>query len=311
MSEIVKMDEMAAIRLPMDSFMLCTEEFINVRDYAKASKKTVASILKVFYNWIRERPTGTAIEYRDYLAVDRKKSKNYIQTTFSVLRLFFDFLMDKQITTFNPFRTVVIRKGASEFDQSRILSDEEVTAIVNALDHVTPRAAALAAIMLNTGLRCQALVNAKMEHIDHKMDVPRLFVKHKGHSKEDAYVWLNPMALHYLKKWLRVRPLTKSNALFICYKYPFEKISYFVIRKDMNSIFEMCNIKDRTPHCFRHTAITLARRAGATMLDVKMMAGHVDIRTTEIYDHSARRITHAPELAIYNVLRRNEYESGT
>jgi integrase len=41
-----------------------------------------------------------------------------------------------------------------------------------------------------------------------------------------------------------------------------------------------------SPHSLRHTAITLALDAGASLRDVQDYAGHQDPRTTRRYDHS-------------------------
>jgi hypothetical protein len=41
-----------------------------------------------------------------------------------------------------------------------------------------------------------------------------------------------------------------------------------------------------SPHCLRHSAITFALDAGATLRDVQDYAGHKDPRTTRRYDHA-------------------------
>ncbi len=41
-----------------------------------------------------------------------------------------------------------------------------------------------------------------------------------------------------------------------------------------------------SPHCLRHSAITLALDAGASLRDVQDYAGHKDPRTTRRYDHA-------------------------
>jgi integrase/recombinase XerD len=44
--------------------------------------------------------------------------------------------------------------------------------------------------------------------------------------------------------------------------------------------------KQLSPHCLRHSAITFALDAGASLRDVQDYAGHKDPRTTRRYDHS-------------------------
>jgi integrase/recombinase XerD len=45
-----------------------------------------------------------------------------------------------------------------------------------------------------------------------------------------------------------------------------------------------------TPHSMRHTAITLALDAGASLRDVQDFTGHRDPRTTRRYDHSRHNL---------------------
>jgi site-specific recombinase XerD len=44
--------------------------------------------------------------------------------------------------------------------------------------------------------------------------------------------------------------------------------------------------QELSPHSLRHSAITFALDAGATLRDVQDYAGHKDPRTTRRYDHS-------------------------
>ncbi|HET9720893.1 MAG TPA: tyrosine-type recombinase/integrase [Solirubrobacteraceae bacterium] len=45
-----------------------------------------------------------------------------------------------------------------------------------------------------------------------------------------------------------------------------------------------------SPHCLRHSAITFALDAGASLRDVQDYAGHKDPRATRRYDHSRDRL---------------------
>jgi integrase/recombinase XerD len=49
-----------------------------------------------------------------------------------------------------------------------------------------------------------------------------------------------------------------------------------------------------SPHSLRHTAITLALDAGASLHDVQDYAGHADTRTTRRYDHSRDSLGRSP-----------------
>ena len=50
-----------------------------------------------------------------------------------------------------------------------------------------------------------------------------------------------------------------------------------------------------TAHSFRHTAVTCALLAGASIRDVQQMARHASPLTTERYAHDLRRLEDAAE----------------
>jgi integrase/recombinase XerD len=58
-----------------------------------------------------------------------------------------------------------------------------------------------------------------------------------------------------------------------------------------------------TAHSLRHTAITLALQAGASIQEAQALGRHANINTTMIYAHNINRITHAPERKIDELLQ--------
>lgn len=57
-----------------------------------------------------------------------------------------------------------------------------------------------------------------------------------------------------------------------------------------------------SPHSLRHTAVTLALQAGASLQETQAMARHQSITTTMIYAHTLHRLAQAPERKIYSLL---------
>jgi integrase/recombinase XerD len=57
-----------------------------------------------------------------------------------------------------------------------------------------------------------------------------------------------------------------------------------------------------TAHSLRHTAITLALQAGASIQEAQALGRHANINTTMIYAHNINRIAHAPERKIDRIL---------
>jgi site-specific recombinase XerD len=57
-----------------------------------------------------------------------------------------------------------------------------------------------------------------------------------------------------------------------------------------------------SPHSLRHTAITLALDAGATLRDVQDFARHKDPRTTRRYDHTRQNLDRSPAYTLASYL---------
>jgi integrase len=61
-----------------------------------------------------------------------------------------------------------------------------------------------------------------------------------------------------------------------------------------------------TAHSVRHTCITLALQAGATVQEAQALARHANINTTLIYAHNIDRIKQAPERKVAALLSGND-----
>jgi integrase len=57
-----------------------------------------------------------------------------------------------------------------------------------------------------------------------------------------------------------------------------------------------------SPHSLRHTAITLALDAGATLRDVQDFSRHKDPRTTRRYDHTRQNFDRSPAYTLASYL---------
>ena len=58
-----------------------------------------------------------------------------------------------------------------------------------------------------------------------------------------------------------------------------------------------------TSHSTRHTAISLAIEAGATLEQAQILARHKDPKTTQIYIHNKNRFLENAESKIYKFLK--------
>lgn len=276
------------------------DEFIALRDYAESSAYQVRHVIRRFLEWAAESNASNPLQFRQYMMVERGTSRSTIATQFSILRIFWEYLVHRGMVAHNPFRLVTVRH--SETAERKALSDNEVGQLFAVLAGIDTRTRGVINLMLRTGLRIQAVRLADVEDIDTSTEPHRMWVWQKGHHAKDLFVLLYPGAMRALAEWLDYRPPSDDPALFISLKHPHKRLSYHSYYKNIQRVFDAAGLSGYSPHTLRHTAITLARRHGATLDGVREMAGHTDPKTTLRYDHSIQRWKNPPEEVLDNLL---------
>lgn len=293
MGEIIRIDDTKLERIPNDEVIdRLIDEFIEYRDYTGRSAELVRQTIKRFFKWQRMHNPETPIEYRTYL-LDTGHKRSYIANQFSILRVFWEFLVVTKRATANPFRIVVVRQPDRP---ARVgLSEEQLKTLIETVEKMDIRTQAIINLMARTALRLQAVSALDVGDLDYSSNPPRLWVRHKGKHEKQDFVFVYPKVREKLERWLRHRPDTKTKAMFVQMRFPYERLTehgvYTVVRKALKK----AGIQGRTPHDLRHTAITLARKAGVPLDAVREMAGHKSMDTTLHYDHSVQRTIIAPE----------------
>jgi len=276
------------------------EEFMALRDYAESSAYQVRHVIRRFIEWASKTNASNPLQFRQYMMVERGTARSTIATQFSILRIFWEYLMHKGVVTHNPFRMVTVRH--SEITERKALSDDEVERLITTLATADTRTRAIVNLMIRTGLRIQAVRLADVEDIDTSTNPHRMWVWQKGHHAKDLFVLLYPGAMRALAEWLDYRPVSDDPALFISMNCPNKRLSYHAYYKSIQRVFTAAGLSGYSPHTLRHTAITLARQHGATLDSVREMAGHADPKTTLRYDHSIQRWKNPPEEVLDNLL---------
>ena len=166
---------------------------------------------------------------------------------------------------------------------------------------------AIVNLLMRTGLRTIEAQRALIEDISVKDGQTILYIQGKGRDYKDDFVVLTPATLDPLKDYLNLRGETDSKMpLFVSHGnrskgQPLNVGSISRIIKTALRASGMDNAK-YTAHSLRHTACTLAIKAGVNIVDVQKFARHSNINTTMIYIHDINRIENAPEIKIDNFL---------
>jgi integrase/recombinase XerD len=133
---------------------------------------------------------------------------------------------------------------------------------------------ALLYFMFYTGLRREEIVGLKREHIDLEQSRVKVFMPK---VKLERYIPFLKVVRDLLEVYFQTEP-EMTNAF---------NISYNQIRNVFKKIRkELPNLKDFTPHLFRHSFATHCKNKGLAIDDVQYLMGHSNINTTLRYAHT-------------------------
>jgi integrase/recombinase XerD len=176
----------------------------------------------------------------------------------------------------------------------RLLSSEEVAALVEAVDLETPlglRDRAMLEVIYGAGLRVTELVELPLAALDRRSGLVHVVGK-GGHER---IVPLGQVALDAVEVYLaEARPRLlgdrpdRSHALFLNRRgSPMTRQNFFAL---LRRLARRAGIPAErvSPHVLRHAFATDLLEGGADLRSIQAMLGHADLSTTQIYTHVSR-----------------------
>jgi len=313
MTDIVKRDELAPAAAG-SSFPDLVGRFLASLDRRESTKATYRRALKPFGQWVNEAaPSGpltaeTVLNYKKNL-VGRGLAPFTINVYLTAVKRFFAWsegagLYPNIAKNIEPMkRERGFRKEALTPDQAR-----QLLRSIKTKTAIGKRDFAIVNLIINTGLRTIEVIRADRGDIVNRGDATVLYVQGKGRDTKNEYVVLEPFTLAAINRYLRTRGAVPADApLFtaagnrnVAGRMTTRSVSRLVKR----AIERVAPGNPRlTAHSLRHTAVTFALLAGATVQEAQAFARHSDINTTLIYAHNIDRIGAAPEKKIAALLR--------
>ena len=303
--------------LPPEELMA---DFIKAQDVRESSRETYRKGLKKFLSWLKDRgittpDRQTILDYKDVLR-ESGLSPFSVSSYIVAVRKFFTWLeatrglpnIAKGIK--GARRTKGFRKDPFTLSQIReLLKSIDRREIRGLRDY------ALINLLTITGLRTIETVRANIEDIRREGGEALLWIQGKGRDEKDESALLPAETLKPLYEYLAARGTVKKDApLFasLSNRNDGGRLTTRTLRRLIKLRLRVIGIdSDRlTAHSVRHTCITLALQAGATVQETQVLARHANINTTLIYAHNIDRIKQAPERRIAALLSENTNNIG-
>jgi integrase/recombinase XerC/integrase/recombinase XerD len=280
------------------------QDFLSEQDIKENSKGTYKRALTQFFSFMSEGfeqlTSNDILTYKRHL--ESLELAAYTITAYLVVvRRFFAWTEAKKIYP-NIAKTIKGMRRPKGFRKDP-LTMEQTREVISGIDLKTlqgKRDFAIINLLVRTGLRTIEIQRANIEDINQNTGVAKLYIQGKGRDTKDDYVLLTYASLKPILSYLKCRGETKDiDPLFTSLSD--RNNGGRMTTRSLSRIAKQAMVqvgldsKKLTAHSLRHTAITTALRAGASLQEVKIMARHADINTTLIYSHNIDRETNAPE----------------
>ena len=243
-------------------------------NYLRMAEDTI----KYFKKEIEEVNTEELRKYLlKYLKEKKKLSERSVNYYNSVIRFMYEVTLDKII---NKKQLPMYKKRRPVL---KILTEEELSIFFNACDNYKYKTIFM--LIYGSGLRISEAANLRIKDIDNKR--MRVFVRN-GKGEKERYTILSKTTLEMLRKYYRIyKPKHPEGYLFLNNDRNPLKIErirlYFRIYRNKSKL----NPK-LTVHSLRHNFATHLIEGGATLIQVKELLGHSNIRSTMEYVHIAK-----------------------
>jgi len=254
-SYLAKLRELRYSTNTIDSYTYMFREFINY--YADKELTDISE--------------EEIVLYLQYLVSERKVSASYQNQAINAIKFYYERVMGGRRKVY------LIERPREEKFLPEVLSQEEVTAIINATDNIKHKAVLMT--IYSGGLRISELINLKIKDIDSNRMQIRV---EQGKGKKDRYTLLGQKTLEVLRTY--VKQYQPREWLFEGHNNgPYSETS---IKKALRTALDKTKITKRvSPHTLRHSFATHLLEMGTDLRYIQSLLGHQSSKTTEIYTH--------------------------
>jgi len=244
--------------------------------YSSNTIDTYTYMFRDFINYYPDKELGDITEeeivlYLQYLVTKRKVSTSYQNQAINAIKFYYERVLGGRRKVY------LIERPREEKFLPEVLSQEEVTTLLNATDNLKHKAILMT--IYSGGLRVSEAVNLKIKDIDSNRMQIRVS---QSKGKKDRYTLLSKKALEILRKY--VSEYKPKDWLFE--GSGGEEYSRRTITEILRKSVEKTGIKKHvTVHTLRHSFATHLLEAGTDIRYIQSLLGHENTKTTEIYTH--------------------------
>ncbi len=210
--------------------------------------------------------------FRDFL-LNQKYTPKTVSRKLNAIKTFFRWIKDKKIISSDPSQNVDHPKIKTSLP--KFLSQLEYRALRDVV-RTDPRIAAIVELILQTGMRISEVANLKFDNI--KKD--RVVIESYA-TQPERTVQLNRAALTAIEEYIRIRPNTKSEYLFVSKNG--KPLAVRNIRAAIDRYMQKAEIPEYSVNDLRTTFIVESLKRNVDLVTISHAVGHKRLSTTERY----------------------------
>jgi len=261
------------------NYRTCPQNFIDKLRELRYSQNTLdvySDMFEEFINYyedyaLEDITEQMIMDFLRYLVTERHVSTSYQNQSINAVKFYYERVLGGRRKVY------MINRPREEKFLPEVLSQEEVTALLNATENLKHKAILMT--IYSAGLRIGEAINLKIKDIDSNRMQIRV---EQAKGKKDRYTLLGNKTLEILRKY--VAEYKPTIWLFEGAKG--ETYSQKGIQAILKKSVEKVGIKKHiTVHTLRHSFATHLLEAGTDLRYIQSLLGHSNSKTTEIYTH--------------------------
>jgi len=244
------------------------------------------SVARAFVASLQERET----RYEDHPIAPKKDgglSAFYIHSFVRAIKAFSVWLHEEGFTSSNVMAK--LKRPKLPKPMIEVLTDEEIERLVNSLNTDTflgMRMMCIILMLLDTGVRASELLGITLDDIDWQNDTIKVW----GKGSKQREVAFDPQTKKYLLRYVNAfRPEPPNPSIKeVFLSVEGTPLTYNGLAQVIKRAGQSVGIPRLRPHLFRHSFAVKYLVAGGDLITLKLILGHTDIATTQIYLHLAQ-----------------------
>lgn len=276
-----------------------TQEFINYltheRNYSDLTIKAYTDDIAHFTSFLSETGDNDLLKIelldaRVYMShlTDEQYTRTSISRKISSLRAFYQYLMNHEFISENPFSYLHLKKSGLRLPN--FFYSKEIELLFEAASGGNPldyRDKVILEILYGTGIRVSECQSIRLEDID--LDLGVMLVLGKGNR--ERYVPFGEYAKYAIEDYMEycrtplMNQYQKEHDYLLISQYG-DHISVSGIQYALNQLVKKTSLTSNIhPHKLRHSFATHLLDNGADMRTVQELLGHKSLSSTQIYTH--------------------------